>query len=87
MFLKLQNSSQPFDFSYDNRSVTVWKRYEIRNGITMNYDTAGINLNWIIPKITPKSVSKVTLTSPPMETQTNVDSSSPSYQEQDAIYS
>lgn len=41
----------------------------------------------VIPKITPKSVSKVTLTSPPMETQTNVDSSSPSCQEQDATAS
>lgn len=56
-------------------------------GKTMNYDTAGINSNWVIPKITPKSVSKVTLTSPPMETQTNVDSSSTSCQEQDATAS
>lgn len=53
----------------------------------MNYDTAGINLNWVIPKNTPKSVSKVTITSPPMETQTNVDSPSPSCQEQDATAS
>lgn len=85
MLLKLQNISQLFDFSYDNRSVTAWKQYEIRKGKTMNYDTAGINLNWVIPKITP--VSKVTITSPPMETQTNVDSSSPSCQEQDATAS
>lgn len=54
--------------------MTAWKQYEIRQGKTMNHDTAGINLKWVIPKITPKSVSKVTLTSPPMETQTNVDS-------------
>lgn len=87
MFLKLLNSSQLFDFSYDNRSVTAWKQYEIRKGKTINYDTAGINLNRVIPKITPKSVSKVTITSSPMETQTNVDSSSPSCQEQDATAS
>lgn len=87
VLLKLQNISQLFDFSYDNRSLTAWKQYEIGKGKTINYDTAGINLNWVIPEITPKSVSEVTLTSPPMETQTNVDSSSPTCQEQDATAS
>lgn len=72
--LILQNIVQLFDFSYYKKSVTAWKQYEIRQGKTVNYDTAGINLKWVIPKITPKSVSKVTLTSPHMETQTNVDS-------------
>lgn len=71
VLLKLQNISQLFDFSYDNRSLTAWKQYEIGRGKTKNYDTAGINLNCVIPEITPRSVSKVTLTSPPMETQTN----------------
>lgn len=87
MLLKLQNISQLFDFSYDNRSLTAWKQYEIGKGKAINYDTAGINLKWVILEITSKSVSKVTLTSPPMETQTNLDSSSPTCQGQDATAS
>ncbi|XP_061191615.1 uncharacterized protein LOC133199799 [Saccostrea echinata] len=70
VLLKLQNISLLFDFSYDNRSLNAREQYEIGKGKTINYNTAGINFNWVIPEITPKSVFEVTLTSPPMETQT-----------------
>lgn len=45
VLLKLHNISQIFDFSYDNRSLTAWKQYEIGKGKTINYDTAGIHFN------------------------------------------
>lgn len=85
VLLNLQNISQLFDFSYDNKSSTAWKQYEIGKGKTINYDTAGINLNWVIPEITLTSVSEDTF--PPMEKQTNIDSSSPTCQEQNATAS